>query len=128
MPNNKQVTAEYYDFKDAVSDQNGIKPACRLCGKIIAASWQGREDSREKGIWNADHLQRHLIEWHNTEWTSQIEPRMKFKLTPINARLLQEILPKKYTNWQEWSPKALISPAFGAEYKQLSMVSSNTDG
>jgi hypothetical protein len=82
MANNKQVTAEYFDFKDAVSDQNGIKPACRLCGKIVAATWQGREGSREKGLWNAINLQHHLIEWHNTEWTTKIHPRMKFKLTP----------------------------------------------
>jgi hypothetical protein len=82
MANNKQVTAEYFDFKDAVSDQKGIKPACRLCGKIVTTSWQGKEDSREKKIWQAHNLQRHLIEWHKTEWTTQIEPRMKFKLTP----------------------------------------------
>jgi hypothetical protein len=48
MPNNKQVTAEYFDFKDAASDQSGIKPACRLCGKIVAASWQGRKGSGKR--------------------------------------------------------------------------------
>jgi hypothetical protein len=69
MANNKQVTAEYFDFKDAVSDQKGIRPACRLCGIIVAVPWQGREGSREKQIWNANHLQRHLIEWHNANRT-----------------------------------------------------------
>jgi hypothetical protein len=86
MPSNKQIASEYFDFKDAVSDQQSIRPACRLCGRIVAVPWQGREGSREKGLWNAICLQRHLIEWHNTEWTTHIEPRMKFKLTP-NKRL-----------------------------------------
>jgi hypothetical protein len=61
-----------------------IKPACRLCGRIVTATWQGREGSGEKQIWNANDLQRHLIEWHKSEWTTQIERSIYKNILAVN--------------------------------------------